>query len=783
MSEPLLAIALVISSSKGSSLVYRWPAHPANHPRLGRPRPFHDSTCFQADNPWRSTSEPEMSIPCQNCPVDDDELLWRRPHFTRERSVSFNNGRSQATSRRASPSKDIEDSLILDGTDDRDVPDEYNELLGYSAEFLAGLLSPHVAMCHQKFEVVMDDLAFIGHPVCSEPDGSWRFAAEKTKGTSRGRGSKKGRAQTQSPQVEELPLTPEKTSKEKPRPKLNSGLQTFHLVLVLDRPDPSSAASGNLGKYLDIVYEQIAFAMTAVLYQEQVLHNFVEIECEKLGALRDDCISRGQPYTTYLTEALRSSSIASAIKTVFEAVKSGEIARCTIGEFPLELQLPPYLSSLLHPDDPLEVDFADRENSDGELLDGAASWGPDMGFAWRLPSLTPWKALLRLDEEGEQGYELYMKLRGPQLNPEDRELAEQLLRFLELSTVTLCLADLASLLDWDLEGQVYPTVRWLVHHRRAKLVDVVHAGLRTVFALPQTLPAPISILTADFARTFDHPSLPPFPKLLSQISTSTSTSAHFYGAVVRSRDMLPLYHEVVIWMLKRDLLITLHLRVRVIATPELKEKVRMRRELALARRGRLRSHSMSMAGRPVQDPDNGRQKERRDSESKGGDPADSSPVDYWMSMSPKHARAHVRKMSPAVRNVARDRSLSLVYHNPTEMSEKDGGVEDEDYDPLFDEDLDLPTYVGADVRHLESGTGATIIADPACANAAERLWLSAMSDEKTPYIARRFEQINQYFDGKCSDDEILYKADISRKQLREVLHHYDEYLQTFLHPA
>lgn len=67
-------------------------------------------------------------------------------------------------------------------------------------------------------------------------------------------------------------------------------------------------------------------------------------------------------------------------------------------------------------------------------------------------------------------------------------------------------------------------------------------------------------------------------------------------------------------------------------------------------------------------------------------------------------------------------------------------------------------------------------------------------------------RINQYFDGKKTDDEILFRAEISRKQLREVLHHYDEYvcilfsplprdtnlknslfsvekLQTFLHPS
>lgn len=38
-------------------------------------------------------------------------------------------------------------------------------------------------------------------------------------------------------------------------------------------------------------------------------------------------------------------------------------------------------------------------------------------------------------------------------------------------------------------------------------------------------------------------------------------------------------------------------------------------------------------------------------------------------------------------------------------------------------------------------------------------------------------RINQYFDGKRTDDEILYRAEISRKQLREVLHHYEEYVR------
>ena len=42
---------------------------------------------------------------------------------------------------------------------------------------------------------------------------------------------------------------------------------------------------------------------------------------------------------------------------------------------------------------------------------------------------------------------------------------------------------MASILDWDLESQIYPIVRWLVLHRRAKVVDAVHPGLKTVFTL------------------------------------------------------------------------------------------------------------------------------------------------------------------------------------------------------------------------------------------------------------------------------------------------------------
>jgi hypothetical protein len=44
---------------------------------------------------------------------------------------------------------------------------------------------------------------------------------------------------------------------------------------------------------------------------------------------------------------------------------------------------------------------------------------------------------------------------------------------------------MATILDWDLHTQIYPTVRYLVQRRRAKVVDLVRSSLKSIFALPQ----------------------------------------------------------------------------------------------------------------------------------------------------------------------------------------------------------------------------------------------------------------------------------------------------------
>ncbi|KAJ7591166.1 nitrogen permease regulator of amino acid transport activity 3-domain-containing protein [Mycena floridula] len=719
MAETLLAILLVTSSAKGSSLVYRWPAGEARSHRYSRPLPEDLDSVSHLDNPWRASHSGETPSANRSIPEGDPSYKWKKP--TLSPSAASGSGRSSPTKM---GSFEMADSHIVD---------EYEQLFGYSAEFLAGILCPQPSMCHQKFELLVDDLAFLGHPVCAEVDGVWQFRPEKLKASSRGRET----GNRQSP-AENSASPDRNSSMEKSGQSKSSWLHTLNFVLVLDLPDPSSSASGNISKYFDVIYQQIAFPVTAVLFQEQVVSNFVELECDTLGALKDSCVTKGESYAKYMNDALEMSSIAPAMKALYLAIKSQTMAYISIHSLPLELQLPPHLDMLLRSDED-EMDLWNDPVEEDSLI-----WGPELSFG-RKETLAPWKSLLLLDSH--DGFDPYMNLRGPYISSEDRTLVEGLIRFLESASVTLSLADMATLLDWDLDSQVFPAVRWLVLHRRAKIVDLVHGGLKTVFTLAPKFDQKLSQLAVDFEKDFSHPSIPSLPEILATISQSTSKQGdnHFFASVVRSKELIPLYHDVVLWMLKRDMLITLHLRIRVIATQELKSRVRRIRENA--RRRREQNYEAET-----------------DSQTTGRI--------AWLSLSPQSARRHSR----------RGPSTDSVHSELSELNFQ----EDEDDEDRPDEEE--PSH--SDNDDDDSGQDATednsmpsMINDPGSATPLQRRWLSAMSDGKDPYVALRFKLINQYFDGKKTDDEILFRADITRKQLREVLHHYEEYLQTFLHPS
>jgi hypothetical protein len=150
------------------------------------------------------------------------------------------------------------------------------------------------------------------------------------------------------------------------------------------------------------------------------------------------------------------------------------------------------------------------------------------------------------------------------------------------------LAEIAHILRFDLDGIVIPLARELVQNKQAVLIDVITYRLRTIL-MPTTIAehAYVLLLTAlcleidvssisleshmfDFYRIF--PNFPPLPILISQISSAPKPFRDIIpaetGSDVTSRQP---YFDVLLWLLRQDLVVQVHTRARIFARPEVKE--------------------------------------------------------------------------------------------------------------------------------------------------------------------------------------------------------------------
>lgn len=153
--------------------------------------------------------------------------------------------------------------------------------------------------------------------------------------------------------------------------------------------------------------------------------NFVFRICKEQLNRFNDII--GEKYNEFVSKALESSELARSIKTIYESVTSHSIARLVINDSAIELQLPSYLDSLLLRSESIS-DAHDNEDFDSIVC------GREPSYNWRLSHLKPWKSILLTDVEVEKE-QLIMTLSKPGLSPEDQDIYESLIQFLQSATV------------------------------------------------------------------------------------------------------------------------------------------------------------------------------------------------------------------------------------------------------------------------------------------------------------------------------------------------------------
>lgn len=363
---------------------------------------------------------------------------------------------------------------------------QYNYSMGYPLEFLSDLLSPPRAACNRKFEISVDELIFIGHPVCSGPDGKWAYPSgdsdDEEDSRLRGRRKEAGPLRALAEHPDRADETPARNGR-----KDEAELSMFHLVLILDKPDPKPDQP--LGDCLDIIYREVAFKWAAAAFALQVRDNWVARQVKQLMGIRERAMADGIPVNECLRQCIERSELAHGLHELFGAlhkIKSRPLnghfshvsttMKVPVGSIPITLVVPPKTTDV-------EALMALESDSDSDSdLDGWEFAGPDGALIAKQPGfrVEPWKTLLLLDDEAPRPRRAHGR---ESKQAEEEDLVDQLVANCDVSKP---LHEIAHLMRCDLEGVVIPLARELVQNKRAVFIDVVNIRLRTIL-MPATI--------------------------------------------------------------------------------------------------------------------------------------------------------------------------------------------------------------------------------------------------------------------------------------------------------
>lgn len=513
----------------------------------------------------------------------------------------------------------------------------FSHYLGYPVDFLAELLAPREEMCNRRFELVVDDLAFVGHPVLRyvpEEDedngrGASAAAASASSDVDEPRGRRGRDGQAPSPSV--IPRDAADSSSRRPPIRKTPKVTMFHLVFVLQPPDPSYATPTlDLTTWLGFWYDNATFKMTAALWAEETRCEYISQQTDLLSKLWGEVEGNsgsGPSYSLHMSRLILLSTLGKTLRHMYRALITPSPHRApfvTLNDtLDVHLQLPPLLveparmvKSLLELGPSIEAEEADLwGGGTGNVMGvaGGSKGGATIASAldeWTRttgPPLFPWKTLLLLHDPGARP-KRYRSLGGQVVEVEsdednaadaaaaaaaqdiDAELNEAgfadagielwARRFTSLLKPNLqgvpTFADLASLLAWDLQEDVYPMARHLIYYKQARVTDVPR--IQNTYALsPLFEVSHLSRFATSFALRF--PDEPPLARLLAALGSSFQPFISHYLSVSdksspprssMSRRKAAL--ECLVWLLRHEVVLQQHLRFRLIATEAVKRK-------------------------------------------------------------------------------------------------------------------------------------------------------------------------------------------------------------------
>ncbi|PKK73410.1 UPF0171-domain-containing protein [Rhizophagus irregularis] len=501
MVNSLLAILLVINSSRGSHFVFHYPKVPQRSDEIEQVRRESD-----LDEEFGDDLLENDVITWPYGPTEDFDNRSFRSRLEEDNEEYDFNSKKQANNNT--------------GNDEIE-RNEMNQLFGFETRLLADIFCPrHKGLA--KFQLSIDDLTFVGQPVFL------KTADTNKRGTYSGDRDLRKKIDdndnsTDLDNNEELQeQLSDAQNEEQIPPSVASDITSsthsmqqhlhvtfFHLVFVLEPPELE------LCRQVDDIYNNIITKLTAALRYEQLRCDYVGKETELILSLRENSGTSNLDELMEIT--LEKSSLARTIRKVYDAISNDCVAHILINDYiDLSLQIPPLVPTInTHDNDIIGHEYA------------------------HYPVIAPYHTLLLLEDPEE-----ILKNMPLDANP-------TLVQLVQILTPTQRLADLCTVLDCSL-AQIFRLAAHLIYWRKAKIIDVI--GVRNLYVVSPT--ADMNSLPTYIEYFKQH-----FPALdLVKILDSFSVPKPQVNSIKEHRTM---YLEAITYLLRNDLVVQLHAYILV----------------------------------------------------------------------------------------------------------------------------------------------------------------------------------------------------------------------------
>ncbi|GLA20018.1 nitrogen permease regulator 3 [Aspergillus niger] len=636
----LVAIILIVRSRAGPRFVFHYPPNPLSEnglrgaPKARRPSrknsksnessssedssstssededeapitataaaPATTGTATQPANATQNASHIAGSHPVagrrsSNFGVVDDATISGSPGGESQRAGSVGSGRGLMMRKRGTNSDAEEDAgAASDRQEDEAGPfrPPWESLLGLPADVWEKLLSPSRSWHKRRFEVGINDLAFVGWPVFVREDGTWRKQRRKkrkpratweggelghneTPGDGDGDGegdeagteddspdrgteliaastetlSPKQMATTDSQRASMISVRSFRTLSEALDPDDKDCMTMFNVVFVLDPP---------LLEYsmrLREIYDNIIKKFSKALKWEQARTDYVWKEAQHISHIKEKAKEKRMSVNSLYSELISQSSLARAICTVFTSISASKIASVSLSpDVSISLQIPPLTSTPWLPG-PTDKAYPGLWLTTADSVTPVDDPTADENTAPHQV-LAKHFALLLLDNEAS-----ILK----DVEASGGALAPALAHYIRCSKPTKSFAQISVSSGIPL-STIQMLASHLVYWRRARAIPPLHQR-DTYIVSPNCDLSKLEVATAAYQAAF--PTLPSLPKMLSAMSGTPRP----YGSFIPSKDHKDTYFAILAWLLRGGWVTQLRAFARVKISPEIKMAV------------------------------------------------------------------------------------------------------------------------------------------------------------------------------------------------------------------